>query len=139
MGYNCTKINYICKHLRTSSGINYRVLKMILEKSPPPFTILQWWVSRWKLRKHSERELKSAFIKLLLSLDFTFYKNSWKNVTSIWFRRFREGMKDMIGYYPSYFFVACWSVFTPAICAGIFLFKVRSLLKKIVFEKDRFF
>jgi hypothetical protein len=30
----------------------------------------------------------------------------------------------MIGYYPSYFFVACWAVFTPAITAGIFLFKL---------------
>jgi len=30
----------------------------------------------------------------------------------------------MIGYYPSYFFVACWAVITPAICAGVFLFKV---------------
>ncbi len=42
------------------------------------------------------------------------------------FRRFREALRDMIGYYPSYFFVACWAVFTPAICAGIFLFKVRT-------------
>jgi hypothetical protein len=39
-------------------------------------------------------------------------------------RRFREALKDMIGYYPSYFFVACWAVITPAICAGVFLFKV---------------
>ena len=40
------------------------------------------------------------------------------------FRRFREAMRDMIGYYPSYFFVACWAVFTPLITAGIFFFKV---------------
>ena len=33
-------------------------------------------------------------------------------------------MHDMIGYYPSYFFVACWSVITPTICAGVFFFKV---------------
>ena len=32
----------------------------------------------------------------------------------------------MIGYYPSYFFVGCWAVVTPAICAGIFFFKVTS-------------
>ena len=32
----------------------------------------------------------------------------------------------MIGYYPSYFFVGCWAVVTPAICAGIFFFKVSS-------------
>ena len=38
-------------------------------------------------------------------------------------------MHDMIGYYPSYFFVGCWSVITPAICAGVFCFKV---LLKIV-------
>lgn len=39
-------------------------------------------------------------------------------------RRFREAMHDMIGYYPSYFFVACWSVITPAICGGVFIFKL---------------
>jgi solute carrier family 6 GABA transporter-like protein 1 len=39
-------------------------------------------------------------------------------------RRFREAIRDMTGYYPSYFFVACWAVFTPAITAGIFLFKL---------------
>ena len=39
-------------------------------------------------------------------------------------RRFRLAMHDMIGYYPSYFFVACWSVITPTICAGVFFFKV---------------
>ena len=42
----------------------------------------------------------------------------------IMIRRFRLAMHDMIGYYPSYFFVACWSVITPAICAGVFFFKV---------------
>ena len=39
-------------------------------------------------------------------------------------RRFRLALYDMIGYYPSYFFVGCWAVVTPAICAGIFFFKV---------------
>ena len=34
-------------------------------------------------------------------------------------------MHDMIGYYPSYFFVICWTVITPAICGGVFFFKVR--------------
>ena len=39
-------------------------------------------------------------------------------------RRFRLAMHDMIGYYPSYFFVICWTVITPAICGGVFFFKV---------------
>ena len=43
-------------------------------------------------------------------------------------RRFRLAMHDMIGYYPSYFFVACWSVITPTICASVFFFKVFLLL-----------
>ena len=43
-------------------------------------------------------------------------------------RRFRLALYDMIGYYPSYFFVGCWAVVTPAICAGIFFFKVSLLL-----------
>lgn len=30
----------------------------------------------------------------------------------------------MIGYYPSYFFVACWAVITPLICSGVFFFKL---------------
>lgn len=39
-------------------------------------------------------------------------------------RRFRIAMHDMIGYYPSYFFVACWAVITPTICGSVFFFKV---------------
>ena len=33
-------------------------------------------------------------------------------------------MSDMIGYNPSYFFVACWAVITPLICTGVFFFKL---------------
>ena len=50
----------------------------------------------------------------------------------IMIRRFRLAMHDMIGYYPSYFFVACWSVITPAICAGVFFFKVLIVLFVII-------
>ena len=39
-------------------------------------------------------------------------------------RRFRLALYDMIGYYPSYFFVACWAVITPLICSGVFFFKL---------------
>ena len=39
-------------------------------------------------------------------------------------RRFRLALYDMIGYYPSYFFVGCWAVITPLICSGVFVFKL---------------
>ena len=41
-------------------------------------------------------------------------------------------MRDMIGYYPSYFFVACWGVFTPLICGGVFIFKVVINIRRIL-------
>ena len=58
-----------------------------------------------------------------LTLHYMFCERN-KDLHKNLFRRFRLAMHDMIGYYPSYFFVGCWSVLTPAICGGVFFFKV---------------
>ncbi|XP_063982875.1 sodium- and chloride-dependent GABA transporter 1-like [Diachasmimorpha longicaudata] len=38
--------------------------------------------------------------------------------------RFYDGIKDMIGYYPCFWWKICWTVTTPAICVGVFIFNV---------------
>lgn len=65
-------------------------------------------------------EYAASGMSLLFLMFFECIAVSW----GFGARRFREGIRDMIGYYPSWFFVACWAVITPAICAGIFLFKL---------------
>jgi solute carrier family 6 GABA transporter-like protein 1 len=65
-------------------------------------------------------EYSASGMSLLFLMFFECIAVSW----GFGARRFREGMKDMLGYYPSYFFVACWAVITPAICAGVFIFKL---------------
>ena len=47
-----------------------------------------------------------------------------RDTTAAGCRRFRLALYDMIGYYPSYFFVGCWAVITPLICSGVFVFKL---------------
>jgi len=46
--------------------------------------------------------------------------------------RYFEGLKDMIGYYPSRWFKFCWCITTPLICVGVFLFYV------VKFEKLKY-
>ena len=106
---------------------------MILEKSPPPFTILQWWVSRWKLRKHSERELKSAFIKLLLSLDFTFYLKFLKQSHINLVQAFPWGYEGYDWLLSKLFLCRVLVSIHPG-----YLRRYLSLQGKIVIEKDRF-
>jgi len=65
-------------------------------------------------------EYAASGMSLLFLMFFECIAVSW----GFGARRFREALRDMIGYYPSYFFVVCWAVFTPAICAGIFFFKL---------------
>jgi len=65
-------------------------------------------------------EYAASGMSLLFLMFFECIAISW----GFGARRFREAMRDMIGYYPSYFFVACWAVITPAITAGIFIFKL---------------
>ncbi|KAI9554983.1 hypothetical protein GHT06_020272 [Daphnia sinensis] len=36
--------------------------------------------------------------------------------------RFYDGLKDMIGYYPTRWFKFCWCFTTPFICVGVFIF-----------------
>ncbi|XP_017126142.1 sodium- and chloride-dependent GABA transporter 1 [Drosophila elegans] len=38
--------------------------------------------------------------------------------------RFYDGIKDMIGYYPTVWWKFCWCVTTPAICLGVFFFNI---------------
>ncbi|XP_015518474.1 GABA neurotransmitter transporter-1B [Neodiprion pinetum] len=38
--------------------------------------------------------------------------------------RFYDGIRDMIGYYPCFWWKICWTVTTPAICIGVFIFNV---------------
>jgi len=65
-------------------------------------------------------EYAASGMSLLFLIFFECISISW----GFGARRFRLAMHDMIGYYPSYFFVACWAVITPAICAGVFFFKL---------------
>jgi len=65
-------------------------------------------------------EYAASGMSLLFLMFFECIAVSW----GFGARRFRLALYDMIGYYPSYFFVGCWAVVTPAICAGIFFFKL---------------
>ncbi|KAL1492928.1 hypothetical protein ABEB36_011092 [Hypothenemus hampei] len=38
--------------------------------------------------------------------------------------RFYDGIKDMIGYYPTSWWKFCWTVATPVICVGVFVFNL---------------
>lgn len=38
--------------------------------------------------------------------------------------RFYDGIKDMIGYYPFMWWKFCWTVTTPLICFGVFIFNL---------------
>ncbi|KAK5639685.1 hypothetical protein RI129_012177 [Pyrocoelia pectoralis] len=38
--------------------------------------------------------------------------------------RFYDGIKDMIGYYPMKWWKFCWTVTTPLICIGVFIFNL---------------
>ncbi|CAB0043929.1 unnamed protein product [Trichogramma brassicae] len=38
--------------------------------------------------------------------------------------RFYDGIRDMIGYYPCFWWKICWTVTTPAICIGVFIFNI---------------
>jgi len=65
-------------------------------------------------------EYAASGMSLLFLMFFECIAVSW----GFGARRFRLALYDMIGYYPSYFFVGCWALVTPAICAGIFFFKL---------------
>jgi len=74
-------------------------------------------------------EYAASGMSLLFLMFFECIAVSW----GFGARRFRLAMHDMIGYYPSYFFVGCWSVITPAICAGVFCFKLFTW-KNVVYQ-----
>jgi len=74
-------------------------------------------------------EYAASGMSLLFLIFFECISISW----AFGARRFRLAMHDMIGYYPSYFFVACWAVITPAICAGVFFFKLFTW-KNVVYQ-----
>ncbi|GJQ67821.1 hypothetical protein Trydic_g21104 [Trypoxylus dichotomus] len=38
--------------------------------------------------------------------------------------RFYDGIKDMIGYYPMRWWKFCWTITTPVICVGVFIFNL---------------
>ncbi|XP_049782955.1 sodium- and chloride-dependent GABA transporter 1 [Schistocerca cancellata] len=38
--------------------------------------------------------------------------------------RFYDGIKDMIGYYPFMWWKFCWTIATPFICVGVFIFNL---------------
>ncbi|XP_044764940.1 sodium- and chloride-dependent GABA transporter 1 [Coccinella septempunctata] len=38
--------------------------------------------------------------------------------------RFYDGIKEMIGYYPIKWWKFCWTITTPAICFGVFIFNI---------------
>lgn len=38
--------------------------------------------------------------------------------------RFYDGIKDMIGYYPMAWWKFCWTITTPCICIGVFIFNL---------------
>ncbi|XP_025157242.1 sodium- and chloride-dependent GABA transporter 1 isoform X2 [Harpegnathos saltator] len=38
--------------------------------------------------------------------------------------RFYDGIRDMIGYYPCFWWKICWTITTPAICVGVFIFNI---------------
>ncbi|XP_055373627.1 sodium- and chloride-dependent GABA transporter 1 [Condylostylus longicornis] len=38
--------------------------------------------------------------------------------------RFYDGIKDMIGYYPMAWWKFCWTIATPTICVGVFIFNL---------------
>nr|QRN45427.1 sodium- and chloride-dependent GABA transporter 1 [Carausius morosus] len=38
--------------------------------------------------------------------------------------RFYDGIKDMIGYYPFMWWKFCWTIATPTICIGVFVFNL---------------
>lgn len=59
-------------------------------------------------------------ICLLVLIFFECIAVSW----SYGVNRFYEAMHDMLGYYPSFWWKMCWTVTTPAICVGIFIFYV---------------
>jgi len=65
-------------------------------------------------------EYAASGMSLLFLMFFECIAVSW----GFGARRFRLALYDMIGYYPSYFFVACWAVITPLICSGVFFFKL---------------
>ncbi|KAK6176730.1 hypothetical protein SNE40_014972 [Patella caerulea] len=54
-------------------------------------------------------------ICLLLLIFFECIAVSWGYGVN----RFYENLKDMFGFYPSYFWKICWVVTTPAICFGV--------------------
>merc|ERR1719397_1995267 len=74
-------------------------------------------------------EYAASGMSLLFLMFFECIAVSW----GFGARRFRLAMHDMIGYYPSYFFVGCWLVITPAICAGVFCFKLFTW-KNVVYQ-----
>jgi len=59
-------------------------------------------------------------ICLLVLIFFECIAVSW----SYGVNNFYEAMRDMLGYYPSFWWKMCWTVTTPAICVGIFIFYV---------------
>jgi len=74
-------------------------------------------------------EYAASGMSLLFLMFFECIAVSW----GFGARRFRIAMHDMIGYYPSYFFVACWAVITPTICGSVFFFKLFTW-KNVVYQ-----